>query len=384
MKIAHVSGSLLSPLGGAEQYCLALAGAQAARGHDVTVVTGWVDDDARALVRAAGVDLVVVTGRRPYTPDRQGPSRLDRLRFHAAELRDSLRRTPMTHYLEDGGFDVVHVHRFSGFGASPFRLRGPRVVHTAHDFTLVHTSASLTAGDQPIEHVGRVQRIRSRIVAGAIPHTATLIFPSERTRDRHAERGFRLDDYRSTVVPHGWPTTADAPRHTDSPDLRVLFLGKLAEHKGIPLLLEAWAGGVPGATLTIGGDGPLRAEVDAAPGVVAAGWLDEDGRARALADADLLVMPSRWAENFPIVVAEALLAGVPVLTTTTASPPLVVDGDSGLVVPPTAAALRGAIERVVQDTALRETLRAGALARASELDMGRHVDRVLDHYGVLA
>lgn len=166
--------------------------------------------------------------------------------------------------------------------------------------------------------------------------------------------------------------------------LRVLFLGKLAEHKGIPLLLDAWGAGVPGATLTVGGDGPLRDAVSAADAVVAAGWLDEAGRARALAETDLLVMPSRWAENFPIVVAEALLAGVPVLTTTTASPPLVVDGDSGLVVPPTAAALRGAIERLVDDRALRAALRAGATRRAEELDMDRHVDRVLEHYGASA
>ncbi|PZE29917.1 hypothetical protein DEI82_10510 [Curtobacterium sp. MCBD17_019] len=384
MRIAHVSSSLLSPLGGAEQYCLALAGAQVRRGHDVTVVTGWVDDGARALVAATGARLVVVPGRRPYSPDRQGTGRLARVRFHAAELRDSLRPTAITRFLEDGGFDAVHVHRFSGFGAAPFRLAGPRVVHTAHDFTLVHTSASLTRGDAPIDHVGRVQGLRSRVVAAAIPRDATLIFPSERTRDRHAERGFRLDAHRSTVLPHGWSAPRDAPPRSESDVLRVLFLGKLAEHKGIPLLLEAWGAGVPGATLTVGGDGPLRDAVSAADAVVAAGWLDEAGRARALAETDLLVMPSRWAENFPIVVAEALLAGVPVLTTTTASPPLVVDGDSGLVVPPTAAALRGAIERLVDDRALRAALRAGATRRAEELDMDRHVDRVLEHYGASA
>ncbi|WP_165314260.1 glycosyltransferase [Agromyces protaetiae] len=400
-----MTGSLLSPLGGAEQYCLALAERQAADGHDVTVVTGWIDEPVRERVAARGIRLEVVPGNRPYPPDRRGGSTLDRVRFHAAELLDSLVPNRVLRRLERGAFDVVHVHRFAGFGTAPLRVRSTRVVHTVHDYSLVDTSASLVRDGVPLEPGLGVQSARASLLARFLPRRLGLVFPSPRTLERHVEWGFPVERFDSAVVPHGWDlgtpddSTAARTLETSGPEtsvdletsaapVRFLFLGKLSDHKGVRLLLDAWGDGVDGATLAVGGDGDLAGAVadaaDASGGTLASlGWLDADARRREFARADVLVFPSLWPENFPLVVAEAILSGIPVVTTDIASPPLVDDGRSGLVVAPNPIDLRWAIDRLTVDPALRATLSAGAAERSAALDLGAHAAELERRYSAV-
>ncbi|CAN5356446.1 hypothetical protein BH09ACT1_BH09ACT1_08010 [soil metagenome] len=386
MNIAQFTSSLIEPLGGAEQYCLTLARHQKSEGHEVTVVTGWADDSVVADLAAEGIRTVVLESNRPYPPDRHGGSLAQKLEFHGRELIDSLQRTSATRYLETAGFDVVHVHRYAGFGTAVLRARGVRIVHTAHDFTLVDTSASLVRDGVLMERPTFVQRVRGAFARHGLAPETTLIFPSERTRDRHSEWGFAVEHFDSIVIPHGWPVAQTEPEPSGTPegdqagDLTVLFLGKLSDHKGIPTLLDAWGAGIPGVSLRVGGDGPMSAEIGAVSTITALGWLGERERAEEFARADVLVFPSQWPENFPIVVAESMLAGVPVLTTEVASPPLVEDGESGLLVGPTAAELRAAIVRLSNDRALVARLSLGAHLKARQLDMTAHGEAIMDAY----
>ena len=122
----------------------------------------------------------------------------------------------------------------------------------------------------------------------------------------------------------------------------ILFVGRLDQVKGVPLLIEAFGrlrARHPGAHLTIAGDGPARAllEAQAAPhgqAIRFAGYVDEPGVAALLAQADMLVLPS-FAEGLPVVLMEAFASGVPVIATQVAGvPELVEDGISGFIVPP--------------------------------------------------
>lgn len=390
MRIAQFTSSLIEPLGGAEQYCLAIARHQKASGQDVTVVTGWADPAVVSALAADGIPTRIISTSRPYSPDRQGGSLGDKLKFHGAELLDSLHRTAAARELEAAGFDVVHIHRFAGFGTAILRIRGCRVVHTVHDYTLVDTSASLVADGRLRTYPPMLQRVRSAVATRGITDSPTLIFPTERTRDTHELFGLDLVKMDARVLPHGWPrpTSPAAPAHRASNDLgscRVLFMGKLAEHKGISLLLDAWGSGIDGAELHIAGDGPMAEEVNSRVAGISSihllGWLDETERTRALATADILVFPSSWPENFPIVIAESMLAGVPVISTTTASPPLVDDADSGLLVAPSPSAVRAGIERLVADPDFRAALARGASSRGAQLDMDVHGDAIMAIYG---
>ena len=94
-------------------------------------------------------------------------------------------------------------------------------------------------------------------------------------------------------------------------------------------------------TLDVVGDGPSRASlreqaaaIGIADRVVFHGYMNEDGVRARLAEADVFVMTS-FAEGLPVVLMEALAAGVPAVATRIAGiPELIEDGVTGFLVPP--------------------------------------------------
>ncbi len=175
---------------------------------------------------------------------------------------------------------------------------------------------------------------------------------------------------------------APAPLPPGGPHL--VAIGRLAEQKGFPLLIEAVADAardLPDLRLTLLGDGPLRGALEAAIAshgladrVHLAGWADEDGVRAALAAAQALILPS-FAEGLPVVVMEAMAAGRPVIATSIAGvPELLREGREGWLVP---AGDAGALAQAIRDLAATPPDRLtemGAAARTRVL--ARHdIDR---------
>ncbi len=162
-----------------------------------------------------------------------------------------------------------------------------------------------------------------------------------------------------------------APARHDGQHL--LFVGRLAGVKGVPVLLEALEGLVdthPDLHLTLIGDGPDRSALEArAAGLPVRflGYRSQAEVAQALQEADIFVLPS-FAEGVPVVLMEAMAAEVPVIATQIAGiPELVREGETGCLVPPgDVAALRAAIARMLTDSAERRAM--GNLARRQVLD----------------
>lgn len=162
---------------------------------------------------------------------------------------------------------------------------------------------------------------------------------------------------------------ATPPAH-DGKDL--LFVGRLAGVKGVPVLLDALTRlklRHPDIRLTLIGDGPERPvletkshELGLSDMVRFVGYKSQSEVADALGKTDAFVLPS-FAEGVPVVLMEAMAAQVPVITTRIAGVPELVDhGASGLLVPPgDAEALSAAIETVLADPALRKSM--GAVGR---------------------
>ena len=153
---------------------------------------------------------------------------------------------------------------------------------------------------------------------------------------------------------------------------RALFVGVLERYKAFDVLAEAWrrvATSVSGSVLHIVGQGALApvAErlLEDLPGRVE--WspsLAAEDVAAALDSATLLVLPSR-SEGMGRVVIEAGCRGRPVVGSRVGGiPDVVVDGETGLLVPPEdSGALAEALERVLSDRALAERLGAEARIR---------------------
>lgn len=132
---------------------------------------------------------------------------------------------------------------------------------------------------------------------------------------------------------------SQTPRQNPAPHLT--FVGRLAAVKGLPVLFDALPQvlhNFPDLTVTLIGDGPERAKLEAMaahlPQACFAGYRSQSEVAAMLQQTDMLVLPS-FAEGVPVVLMEAMAARLPVVTTQIAGiPELVENHVSGELVPP--------------------------------------------------
>lgn len=137
---------------------------------------------------------------------------------------------------------------------------------------------------------------------------------------------------------------------------RLVYAGRLSPEKGVAVLLRALALLDAPVSLTLAGDGPERATLEAdayrllPPGTVTfAGQLDREALSRCLGEADVCVQPSR-TEGFSKAWLDAMAHGLPVIASDVGAARAVIgaDGERGLLVPPgDPAALASAIARLL-------------------------------------
>lgn len=152
---------------------------------------------------------------------------------------------------------------------------------------------------------------------------------------------------------------------------RLLFVGRLVAAKGVPVLLRALVlarQARPSLTLTLVGDGPDRVAIEAearalglGDAVAFLGYRNQEQVADLLAESSALVLPS-FAEGVPVVLMEAMAAGLPVVSTRIAGiAELVEDGVSGRLVPPSD---EEALARALLDVTASGAERMGEAGRA--------------------
>lgn len=257
--------------------------------------------------------------------------------------------------------DIVHTHLWHAdfFGIQAARLAGIRTVITSrhNDDAFRHRRAIRTANFALWRAVSAGIAISDAIrrfsieIEGAPPEKVhTVRYGMELTADQGDAAAARKALRRALDIPFN--------------TLLVGMIGRLTEQKGFVYGLRAFATleTVPDAHLVIAGEGPLRAELereaarlDAQKRVHFLGWRkDVPGIMAAL---DIFLMPSLW-EGFGLVMLEAMAAQLPIIgSAVSAIPEVVLDGQSGILVPPRdVEGLRAALETLLRDHALRKHL----------------------------
>jgi glycosyltransferase involved in cell wall biosynthesis len=304
MKILHVIAGLPPTGGGLSELVPRLAIEGARLGHDVTIATVARDDEPLS----AAADAAAAGGVRIV---RFAPSAPRALFLSWGMLRGLPELARWA--------DLVHVHSnwtFPVWWGSHCALRaGKPLVMSPHG----------CLDPVRLAHSAWKKRLAGLFDRRSLRQASMIHATSEMERDwieRYLGKGPRI-----AVIPNGvemqvFPGT---PRETKpaSRTRQVLYLGRLHPLKGLDLLLDAWkAGGTGGWQLVIAGpdEQGTRTRLEAQArglglaNVTFPGPLYGEEKRRALAEADLFVLPSR-TENFGIAVAEALGAGLPVITT---------------------------------------------------------------------
>jgi glycosyltransferase involved in cell wall biosynthesis len=195
---------------------------------------------------------------------------------------------------------------------------------------------------------------------------------------------FGLPTAKLEVSDYGLTPLARLPRPTRTSRLRIGFVGTLVWHKGVHVLLEACRQLPPDRfELKIFGDvntfpdytARLREHAEGLP-VQLMGAFDNANVAAVLAEIDVLVVPSLWPENSPLVIHEAFMAGVPVVGARQGGiPGLVSHGVSGLLYDAFSPSdLAASLRMLIDDPGRVEHLAAGGPPVKTVVDDAREWD----------
>jgi glycosyltransferase involved in cell wall biosynthesis len=347
VRILHIGKYYAPERGGIESQTQALCEWTAARGHTVAALVHQrpgIWRTTRETLTGVDVRRVACIAAPVYTPI--SPT------FPIALSRALREIEP----------DLLHVHlpNPSAFAllASRAARRVPWIVHWHADIPPDARDWRLRAGYalyRPFEQ--SILKRASAIVATSQAYLdASIALASWRSKATVIPLG--VDDIvLPEVQPDLWPPGTG---------LRLLAVGRLSHYKGFDVLIAALAQ-TPDARLLLIGDGEeaeaLR-RLAAAPSVAGrirfAGATDDAILQAAYATADALVLPSLdRGEAFGLVLLEAMRARVPVIASAIPGSGIgevVVDGESGLLVPPGDADALAAAIRSIGDAALRRRL----------------------------
>jgi teichuronic acid biosynthesis glycosyltransferase TuaC len=251
----------------------------------------------------------------------------------------SLRRW-MSEIERDFPFDLIHAHTAypDGFGAVMLgrALHKPTVITVHGGDVTIHLRHPL---------VGRLGR-------WALSHADRVIAVSS-SLQRALVEGYGIEEEKLTVIPNGVDVSRFAPTasfeararlglHEEAS--RILYVGAIAESKGLSYLLRATRrirDTVPGPVeLVLVGEGEyeraaraLAAQLGIADAVTFAGRRPNEEIPLWINACDVLVLPS-LSEGFGVVLVEALACGKPVVATACGGPEDIVTPEVGILVPP--------------------------------------------------
>ena len=356
MKVLHTIAGLWAGTGGPVSSVTSLCSGLAARGHDVTLLTG------SGPLHPAVLDM---HPRVRVRTERLGPYRLGHWSsaFRAACLEEARRA------------DIVHDHGVwlhTNWSSVTMAERAGRPV--------VRSPRGMLS-PWALGRSRQVKRLLWRVAERRLFERTALVHVTSELEEREVRQlGVTT---RTVVIPNGvdlegeyTPSRIGDAYNTGIPEAEggrvVLFLSRIHPKKGVDLLCRAWSTLPPDlrALLLIAGPGEeeslgkLRGWIADQPGPPARyiGPVEGDRKIALLSSAWLLALPS-YSENYGMVVAEALACGTPVLTTTEVPWADLGPAGCGWIIPPEvdalAQALRGALRLTPEEhQPMRKSARA--------------------------
>ena len=295
-------------------------------------------------------------------------------------------RSDLPQTIREGDFDLVHIHNTLPAlemerVARSCRARCLPYVVSTHGFNEVANGANAYGFSGPKRLAWKlfVEEPVSRVVAGA----SGIFALSPADFDIVRGMGFRGPEL--SIVPNGVAMPEPAgpakakeilealgiPAERKAGEITCMFLANHTPNKGLPVLLDAFAGLERPYLLIVGGE--KRPGIDyqgyvrnCRPGqrIVITGRISDAAVRVLLQRSDLFVFPT-LADTFPLVVLEAMAHGIPVIASRVGGIPHQISGDCGaLVEPGDVAGLRSVFEKLADEPGRLSQMGNNARARA--------------------
>jgi glycosyltransferase involved in cell wall biosynthesis len=355
------------PIGGGGAAVVAgLSRQLVADGHDVDLVTMSFQDHPRTEL-VDGVRVYRVPCLRSAKHNCTTPEAFS----YVAGAMPTIHRL-----LNKYRYDIAHAHFIMPDGLLAWQVKryaGLPYVITAHGTDVPgYNPHRLRAAHQLLRPVWKA------VVEGA----SRIICPSEILERLVLAQ--RPTSEKTVVIPNGLQVGEYTPRADSN---RILVVTRMLERKGVQYVLDAIAESPVEPEVHIVGDGPYLPELRQKAEALGSpakfwGWLDNRSpQLREIYEsAGIFVFPSE-AENFPMVLLEAMASGLAIITTEGTGCAEVV-GKAGLLVPVRdSRAISRALERLVNDPELRRSLGAAARRRIEEnFTWSSVANRYVDEY----
>jgi glycosyltransferase involved in cell wall biosynthesis len=397
MRVLQVVDSYPPPVaGGRELHVQMLAHELVARGHEVEVLTlagpgraGEDRDGGIPVHRVAGWSRALgrfyADPRHPVHPTVPDPGLV---RAAAALVR---RLRP----------DIVHAHSWAVHSLLPLLPSAETgLVMTLHDYgmvcpktTFVHGS-SVCSGPEFVKCVRCASGQYGPARALAVTSGLNSMRPLHRRVDRYIAVSRAVAQACAALGGSGRPPIevippflADGslarggrrrPAFVPATGRYVMFAGAMSPHKGLDVLLSAWAAMERRVPLVLAGirrhDTPVRFP----DGVIVAENVPHEEVLAAFAHCSIAVVPSLWPDPMPLVALEALAAGRPVVASAVGGlAELFAGGSAGVLVPPgDSSALSEAMRRLLAAPTARARLAEAASEQAAAFSASRVVPRL--------
>lgn len=368
LRILHIYKDYFPVLGGIENHIKVLAEAQAARGHDVTVLVA--NPDRHTVVETVnGVRLIKAARWATYASTPISPALfrwVTRLRADIAHLHFPHPPGEVAHLLFGRARRTVITYH-----SDIVRQRTLRIAyHPLLWYVLQRADRLIATSATYIESSRYLQHLREKCVV--VP------LGSDLERFDHVDPA-RVESLRQKFFSQSGPQPT------------LVFVGRLRYYKGLDDLIHALPE-IPQARLFVVGDGPMRAaweqlthELGLAGRVIFAGQVDDADLPACYKLGDVFVLPANArAEAFGTVIVEAMAAGLPVVSTEVGSGTSWVNlhGTTGLIVPPSKPrALAEAVNALLTDPDRRVEMGRAAHQRAhAEFSQAAMIKRVEQVY----
>ena len=278
---------------------------------------------------------------------------------------------PLLHWMT-ANVDVFHV--------------STQIRHPPKNVQITATLHDMTGRLMPELHIPANVRAEEDFAQNVLRRAERLIAVSENTR-ADAARLIGLDPDRIDVIYSGIAEVYFDARPKPASRPYVLFVGTIEPRKNIDTLLDAWESFrlrndfdlvIAGATGWSSDKTLARLRVQP-QGVRYLGYVSEDELPGLTAGATVFIYPSIY-EGFGFPVAQAMAAGVPVITSNTSCLPEIAGEGALLVDPRSQAEIQSALEKLLTSPSLQQQLRTAGMARAKQYCWETCANKSLDFF----